>query len=76
MSVYNLCFVRLVLSLESRPEINNLLNIFCSMSKMSMEKLIQEYSGKDFKKFKEDLFEIINNEVSKVSLEMQKLFMN
>ena len=60
-------------SLESRPEINNLLNIFCSMSKMSMEKLIQEYSGKDFKKFKEDLFEIINNEVSKVSLEMQKL---
>ena len=60
-------------SLQSRPEINNLLNIFCSMSKMSMEKLIQEYSGKDFKKFKEDLFEIINNEVSKVSLEMQKL---
>ena len=43
------------------------------MSKMSIEKLIQEYSGKDFKKFKEDLFEIINNEVSKVSLEMQKL---
>ena len=26
-----------------------------------------------FKKFKEDLFEIINNEISKVSVEMQKL---
>ena len=60
-------------NLESRPEINNLLNIFCSMSEMSMDKIIQEYSGKDFKKFKEDLFEVINIEISKVSIEMQKL---
>ena len=60
-------------NLESRPEINNLLNIFCSMSETSIDKLIREYSGKDFKKFKEDLFEVINNEISKVSAEMQKL---
>ena len=60
-------------NLESRPEINNLLNIFCSMSEMSVDELIKEYSGKDFKKFKEDLFEVINNEISKVSVEMQKL---
>ena len=60
-------------NLESRPEISNLLNIFCSMSEMSKDKLIQEYSDKDFRKFKEDLFEVINNEVSKVSVEMQKL---
>ena len=60
-------------NLESRPEINNLLNIFCSMSEMNMDKIIKEYSGKDFKKFKEDLFEIINSEISKVSVEMQKL---
>ena len=43
------------------------------MSEMNMDKIIKEYSGKDFKKFKEDLFEIINNEISKVSVEMQKL---
>ena len=43
------------------------------MSAISVDKLIKEYSGKDFKKFKEDLFEVINNEISKVSLEMQKL---
>ena len=60
-------------NLESRPEINNLLNIFCSMSEMSMDKVIKEYSGKDFKKFKEDLSDLINQEVSKVSLEMKKL---
>ena len=60
-------------NLESRPEINNLFNIFCSMSEMNTDKIIKEYSGKDFKKFKEDLFEVINNEISKVSVEMQKL---
>ena len=60
-------------NLESRPEINNLLNIFCSMREMNMDKIIREYSGKDFKKFKEDLFEVINLEISKVSVEMQKL---
>ena len=43
------------------------------MSEMNMDKIVKEYSGKDFKKFKEDLFEIINNEISQVSVEMQKL---
>ena len=43
------------------------------MSEMNSDKIIKEYSGKDFKKFKEDLFEVINSEISKVSVEMQKL---
>ena len=43
------------------------------MSEMNRDKIIKEYSGKDFKKFKEDLFEVIDSEISKVSVEMQKL---
>ncbi len=60
-------------NLESRPEINNLLNIFSSIAEKDIDFLIREYSGKDFKKFKEDLFEVINDEVTKVSIEMKKL---
>ncbi len=60
-------------NLESRPEIHNLLNIFSSISEKNIDVLINEYSGKDFKKFKEDLFEVINNKISVISSEMKKL---
>ena len=35
--------------------------------------LIREYSEKILKNLKEDLFEVINDEVTKVSIEMKKL---
>ena len=35
--------------------------------------MINDYSGKDFKKFKLDLFETVNQKISKISSEMKRL---
>ncbi len=59
--------------LENRPEVNNLINIFCAMTNHKKEIILKDYSGKDFKKFKQDLYEIINQKVSKISSEMKLL---
>jgi len=58
---------------DSRPEVNNLINIFCSISEIEKTKVINDYSGKDFKKFKLDLFETVNQKISKISSEMKRL---
>ncbi len=59
--------------LENRPEVNNLINIYLSLEESSSEKVINNYAGKDFKKFKDDFCEIVNERVSKISIEMNKL---
>ena len=59
--------------LENRPEVNNLINIYLSLEESSSEKVINNYAGKDFKKFKDDFCEIVNSRVSKISIEMKKL---
>ena len=59
--------------LKTRPEVNNLTNIFCSMSDQKIENIINIYSGKDFRQFKEDLSEVVINKISKISNEMKKL---
>jgi len=59
--------------LEKRPEVNNLINIFSALEGSLPEKIINDYEGKDFRKFKEDLFEVINHRFSKISFEMKKL---
>ena len=59
--------------LKNRPEVNNLTNIFCSMSDQKIENIINIYSGKDFRQFKEDLSEVVINKISKISNEMKKL---
>ncbi len=59
--------------LENRAEVNNLINIYCAINNSKKESILKEYSGKDFKKFKEDLYEIINQKISKISSEMKKL---
>ncbi|ADE29999.1 tryptophan--tRNA ligase [Rickettsia prowazekii] len=44
---------------KTRPEISNLLDIYKSFSKESIEKIIDNYQNQGFAKFKEDLAEII-----------------
>ena len=59
--------------LGKRPEVKNLVNIFCAFKGINKNLIFKDYAGNDFKKFKEDLFEIIIDEISKISYEMTKL---
>jgi len=55
------------------PEINNLLNIFSGVAKKSKIELINEYSGKNFSGFKENLSDALVELVSPISLEITRL---
>ena len=59
--------------LEDRPEVENLINIFSSISEKSLEKIFKEYSGNDFKNFKQDLSDLLISKISRISAEMKKL---
>ena len=59
--------------LGKRPEVKNLVNIFCAFKGINKNLIFKDYAGNDFKKFKEDLFELVIDEISKISFEMTKL---
>jgi tryptophanyl-tRNA synthetase len=50
----------------TRPEITNLLNIYSSLNDRSIEDLVNEYENKGFSKFKNDLAEIIIDNLSPI----------
>ena len=66
-------FPRDLESLDSRPEIKNLINILASISQQSNEEIINKYREKSFTVFKNVLSEVLNEEFTKISLEMKKL---
>ena len=59
--------------LENRPEIENLINIYSAIGGHSSEKIMQDYKGKDFKNFKQDLCDLLISKISKISMEIKKL---
>ena len=59
--------------LKERPEAKNLLSIFSSMSETTLEKSIQEFSGKSFSHFKESLTQILVDKITPISNEIEKL---
>ena len=59
--------------LKERPEAENLLSIFSSMSETTLEKSIQEFSGKTFSYFKESLTQILVEKIIPISNEIEKL---
>ncbi len=59
--------------LKGRPEVENLINIYSSISEKKKNSIFEEFSGKDFRSFKEGLSEIIVSRMSKISDEMNKL---
>ena len=59
--------------LENRPEIENLINIYSAIGEHSSEKIMQDYKGKDFKNFKQDLCDLLISKISKISMEIKKL---
>ena len=59
--------------LKERPEAKNLLSIFSSISEITLEKSIQEFSGKTFSHFKESLTQILVEKIIPISNEIEKL---
>ena len=59
--------------LKERPEAKNLIGIYSSITGLSLEKSIQNFSGENFSKFKENLAEALVERLTPISLEIRKL---
>ena len=59
--------------LEKRPEAKNLIGIYSSLTETSLEKNIQEFSGKNFSEFKEALSQVLVEKINPISIEIKKL---
>jgi len=59
--------------LDKRPEAKNLIGIFSSLTDTKLEKIIDEFSGKNFSEFKEKLSQALVEKISPISKEISKL---
>jgi len=59
--------------LDTRPEAKNLLGIYSSLRNFTLEKSINEFSGKNFSEFKEKLSQVLVEKIDKISTEIKKL---
>ncbi|MDC3089971.1 tryptophan--tRNA ligase, partial [Candidatus Pelagibacter sp.] len=59
--------------LDKRPEAKNLLGIYTSLNESSLEKSIEEFSGKNFSDFKESLSQVLVDKITPISVEIKKL---
>ena len=62
-----------ITDLKERPETKNLIGIYSSITGLSLEKSIQNFSGENFSKFKENLAEALVERLTPISLEIRKL---
>ena len=60
-------------SLKKRPELENLLGIYSSLSDQNLDKTINEFSGKNFSDFKKKLSDIIIEKISPISKEIRNI---
>tara|TARA_B100000579_G_scaffold227368_1_gene186273 strand:+ start:1175 stop:2176 length:1002 start_codon:yes stop_codon:yes gene_type:complete len=60
-------------NLEKRPEAENLLGIYSSLSNQNLEKSKKEFEGKNFSEFKEKLSDLLIDKISPISDEIKKL---
>ena len=59
--------------LRKRPEVNNLIGIYSSLSEESLEKIINTFSGKNFSEFKDSLSQSLVDCLDPISNEIKKL---
>ena len=59
--------------LTDRPEAENLLGIYSSLSNQNLENSINEFNGKQFSEFKEKLSEILIDKIEPISKEIKRL---
>ena len=62
--------------LKKRPEVENLLGIYSSLNNQTTEKTINEFNGKNFSDFKDNLAELVVEKIYPISLEITKLLKN
>ena len=60
-------------NLSLRPEAENLLGIYSSLSDQTLIDTINEFSGKNFSEFKDKLASLVVDKISPISLEINKL---
>ena len=60
-------------SLEKKPEALNLLNIYSEISKINLEKVLKEMSGKEYSHIKTKLADLLVSEICPVGKEIVKL---
>ncbi len=59
--------------LDKRPEAKNLISIYSSLTGYELEESIQEFSGKNFSNFKENLSQVLVDKIVPISTEIKKL---
>ncbi len=59
--------------LEKRPEAKNLMSIYSSITEVNLDDTINKFSGKNFSEFKENLSEVLIDEIIPISNEIKKL---
>ena len=59
--------------LSKRPEIENLLGIYSSLSNQSLDNTKKKFSGKNFSEFKENLSELVVEKINPISNEIKRL---
>ena len=62
-----------VSDLESRPEVSNLINIYSAFSKEEVVAVINKFEGKPLSEFKEELGDIVVNQIEPIREEFIKL---
>ena len=59
--------------LENRPEAKNLISIYSSVSGITLEECIEKFAEKNFSSFKENLSQVLVEELEPISKEIKKL---
>ncbi len=59
--------------LLKRPEVKNLIGIYSSLTDLNFDKVIKEFSGKNFSNFKESLSQVLVDKIIPISVEIKKL---
>ena len=59
--------------LLKRPEVKNLIGIYSSLTDLNCDKIIKEFSGKNFSYFKESLSQVLIDKIIPISVEIKKL---
>ena len=59
--------------LDKRPEAKNLIGIYSSLTESTLEDSVNEFSGKNFSDFKDNLSQVVVDKVIPISTEIKKL---
>ena len=62
-----------VKELDNRPEARNLIGIYSSLANLTLEKSIQDFTGKNFSEFKDKLSQILIDKIGPISKEIKRL---